>query len=123
MTDNNPQEPHNPNDLLDELHAIGENLRGLFTSAWDSPERQRLQQDLEKGLNDLTTNLNQAATDFRNSQTGQQLKEDVADFNERLRTGEVEKAVRSEVLGALRMANEGLKKAAESLKTPPSSSG
>lgn len=121
MTDQNSQSSPNPNDLRDELHALGENLRQMLASAWDSPERLRLQQDLEKGLADIKTSLNQAAEDFQSSPTGQTIKEDLADFNERLRTGEVESTVRREVLNALRLANEGLKKAAEQIKTPPSS--
>jgi len=116
MTEQNSPKP---NDLLDELHALGDNLREMFASAWGSAERQRLQQELEEGLADIKTSLNQAAADFQSSPTGQTLKEDLADFNERLRTGEVEAAVRREVLGALRLANEGLKKAADHLKTPP----
>lgn len=121
MTDQPPESPSNPNDLLDELHALGDNLRQMLASAWGSPERHRLQQDLEKGLADIKTSLNQAAADFQSSPAGQTIKEDLADLNERLRTGEVESAVRNEVLNALKMANEGLKKAAEHLKTPPTS--
>lgn len=120
MTDQNSQSTPNPNDLLDELHALGDNLRQMLASAWGSDERRRLQQDLEEGLADIKTNLTQAAADFQSSPTGQTLKEDLADFNERLRTGEVESAVRREVLNALRLANEGLKKAVEHIKTPPS---
>ncbi len=118
MTDQNSQD--NPSDLLDELHALGNNLRGLLTSAWGSEERRRLQQDLETGLADIKVSLAQAANDFQSSPAGQTLKEDITDFNERLRTGEVESAVRREVLNALRLANEGIKKAADHINTPPS---
>ena len=120
MSDQAPHETQNPDDLIDELHALGDNLRQMLASAWGSPERLRLQQDLEQGLADITSNLNKAAADFQASPAGQSLKEDIADFNERLRTGEVESAVRREVLNALRLANDGLKKAAEHInKTPP----
>ena len=121
MSDQPPHDSQNPNDLVDELHALGDNLRQVLASAWDSPERLRLQQDLEKGLADISSSLNKAATDFQSSPAGQAIKEDLADFNERLRAGQVESAVRREVLSALRLANEGLKKAAERIKTPPAS--
>lgn len=119
MTDQNPPSDSNPNDLLDELHTLGDNLRQVLASAWDSPERIRLQHDLEKGLADIRTSLTQAADDFQSSPAGQTIKEDLTDIHERLRTGEVESALRREVLNALRMANEGLQKAAERMKNPP----
>lgn len=119
MTDQNTPETPNPSELLDELRALGNNLRGLLNSAWASEERRRLQQELEAGLSDLKTTLNQAANEFQNSPTGQTIKEDITDFNQRLRTGEVEATVRREVLGALRLANDGLKKAADHLNNPP----
>lgn len=121
MTDQNTPNSPEPNDLLDELHALGDNLRAMIASAWGSTERRRLQQDLEEGLTDIKSSLNQAASDFQSSPTGQTIKEELSDLNERLRTGEVESAVRREVLNALRMANEGLKKASEHIKNPPSS--
>ena len=120
MTDQNTPVSPEPNDLLDELHTLGDNLRAMIASAWGSTERRRLQQDLEEGLTDIKSSLNQAASDFQSSPTGQTIKEELSDLNERLRTGEVESAVRREVLNALRMANEGLKKASEQIKNPPS---
>jgi ElaB/YqjD/DUF883 family membrane-anchored ribosome-binding protein len=120
MSDQNTPEP-TPNDLVDELRSLGDNLREMFASAWNSAERQRLQQDLEEGLADLKNSLNRATDEFQSSPTGQTIKEELADLNERLHTGEVEATVRREVLNALRLANDGLKKAAEHIKTPPSS--
>ena len=119
MSDPNPPSNSASDDLIDELRSLGDNLRSLLESAWSSEERKRLKQDLEAGLSDVKASLNQAATDFAKSPTGQTLKSDIEDFNERLRTGEVESVVRREILGALRTANEGLKKAADDLHPKP----
>lgn len=119
MTDPNTPDAPTPNDLVDELRSLGDNLREMFASAWNSAERQRLQQDLEEGLADLKTSLNRATDEFQASPAAQTIKEELSDLNERLHTGEVEATVRREVLNALRLANEGLKKAAEHIKTPP----
>ena len=119
MTDPNTPNAPTPNDLVDELRSLGDNLREMFASAWNSAERQRLQQDLEEGLADLKTSLNRATDEFQASPAAKTIKEELSDLNERLHTGEVEATVRREVLNALRLANEGLKKAAEHIKTPP----
>jgi hypothetical protein len=112
MTDTNPPESEKTSsELLDELRELGNNLRNALQTAWDSEERKKFTKELETGLNELGTTLSQATKDFGESPTGQTLKEDVKDFQERVRTGEVEAKVRSEVLGALRTANSELKKA------------
>ena len=104
-------------DVLDELRELGRNLSSLLQSAWESDERKKLQSELESGLNDVYNSLRQAAKEFSEGPTGQTLKTDLEDLGQRIRSGEVEVKVRSEVLNALRAANEELKKA--STKTPP----
>lgn len=107
MSDQKPKQD-TENEVLDELRNLGDNITTLLRSAWESEERKRLQNDLEAGFNELRNNLR----DMANSPTGQTIREDIEEFGERIRAGEVERAVRMEVLSALRMANDGLKKAA-----------
>lgn len=117
----NPEQPKTEaasDEILKELRNLGNNLKELLQSAWESEERKKAQKDIEAGLNDLAKTLSQAANDFAQSPTGQTLKADIKDFHERVRTGEVETKVRSEVVSALRAANEGLKKATKT-KQPP----
>ena len=89
---------------------MGKNLRDALQSAWDSEERRKLQKEIEEGLSEVSNSLSQAAKDFKESSAGQTLKSDVADFQERLRTGEVESKVRTEILDALRTVNNELRK-------------
>jgi hypothetical protein len=122
MTDANPPEDEKiPNEVIDELRDLGRNLRNVLQTTWDSEERKKLTKELETGLNELGITLSQATKEFSGSPAGQTLKEDVKDFQERLRTGEVESKVRDEVLGALRMANNELKKVIS--KDKPEQSG
>ena len=115
MTDQPPTTGGTPSgDVLEELRELGRNLGALLQSAWDSDERKKVQQEIETGLKDVTKSLQ----DLANSPTGQTIKADLNELNERLRTGEVEAKVRAEVLSALRLANEGLNKAAAP-KEPP----
>lgn len=111
MTDQTPNtEQGAGSDILDELREMGKNLRDALQSAWDSDERKRLQKEIEEGLNEVSAGLSQAARDFKESQPGQTIKTEVEDFKERMRTGEVESKVRNEILDALRIVNEELRK-------------
>lgn len=111
MTDETPKTEETPsNDVLDELREMGKNLRDALQGAWDSEERKKLQKEIEDGLTEVSNSLTQVVTDFKNSPTGQTLKSDVTDFQERVRTGEVETKVRGEILDALRTVNTELRK-------------
>lgn len=111
MTDETPKTDQGAgNEILDELREMGKNLRDALQTAWDSEERKKLKKEIEEGLSEVSNSLSQAVTDFRESPAGQSLKSDVADFQERLRTGEVESKVRSEILDALRIVNNELRK-------------
>lgn len=97
-------------DLAGEFHELGKNLQGILRAAWESEERKKLQEELRLGLSDLGNMVNQAANEFQSSPTGQRIKEDMEDFQQRVRSGEVENKVREEILSALRMVNSELEK-------------
>jgi len=120
MTENESRTPQDApkEDVVEELRLLGMNLKELLQNAWESEERKKLQLEIQAGLADLGTTLSKAANDFSASPTGQSMKADLEDLNERIRSGEVEGKVRKEVLSALRTANEGLRKAAAK-STPP----
>jgi phosphoenolpyruvate carboxylase len=120
MTDNNQNQNNSRNDDIGEqLNELGKNLRESLRTAWESDDRRKLQQEIEFGLTNLRESLNQAASDFTNSQAGQNLKEDVKDLHERWQTGEVGSKVRSEIADALRMVNKELQKTYQKSQPPP----
>ena len=113
------EQPQNEgNDIADELRQLGKNIKEALRSAWESEERQKLQQEVKDGLAELGSFLNQAADDLKTTQTGQTIKADIDDLKERWQTGEVENKVRSEILEALQTANRELKRVTQS-KRPP----
>ena len=121
MSETNPNENKSPNDDIGEqLNELGKNLRDALRTAWESDERRKLQLDIEDGLTNLRDSLNEAASDFSNSPTGKNLKEDVKDLHERWQTGEVGSKVRSEITEALRTVNKELQKASMKNQPPPS---
>lgn len=121
MSEANPNENKSPNDDIgDQLNELGKNLRDTLRTAWESDERRKLQQEIEVGLANLGDSLSQAAKEFSNSPTGQNLTEDVKDMHERWQTGEVGTKVRSEITEALRTVNQELQKAYQRNQPPPS---
>ena len=117
MSDTNPNENKTPNDnISDQLNELGKNLRDALQSVWESEERRKIQKEIEEGLANLGDSLSQAAKDFSNSPTGQNIKEDMKDMQERWRTGEMQSKVHSELVEALRKVNIELQK---TTKKPP----
>jgi len=120
MSNNNPNENKAPNDNISEqLNELGKNLREALQSAWESEERRKLQKEIEDGLANLGASLSEAAKDFSSSPTGQSLKEDVKDLQERWRTDEVRSKAHSEIVEALRKVNTELQKATKKSPPPP----
>jgi len=117
MSETDPNESKTPSDnISDQLNELGKNLRDAMQSAWESEERRKLQKEIEDGLANLGASLSQAAKDFSNSPTGQNLKEDVKDMQERWRTGEAKSKAHTDIVEALRKVNNELQKAT---KKPP----
>jgi ElaB/YqjD/DUF883 family membrane-anchored ribosome-binding protein len=111
MTD--PSQPNSqvpPDDLGNEFRKLGDNLKNIFQSAWESAERKKLQQEIEAGLNEVGKSLNQAVSEIKESPAGQQLKEDARDLHERMRSGELESKARNELRSVLHQVNEELQK-------------
>ncbi|HSO27166.1 MAG TPA: hypothetical protein VLS48_03795 [Anaerolineales bacterium] len=107
--------------LADEIRALGQNLIQVLRSAWDHPERKRLQRELENGLYDLSNTVNREMEEFKESPTGQRLRTDVENLQERVRTGEAEAKVRSELLHIMRTINQELQKVTQPGASPPAS--
>lgn len=120
MSTDNPNENKTQNDNIgDQLNELGKNLRQMLQSAWESEERRKLQQEIEVGLANLGESLSEAARDFSDSPTGQSLKEDMKDIQERWRTGEVQSKAHNDIMDALRKVNTELKKATQKNPPPP----
>ena len=109
MNDSLPPEEN----LGEEFRQLGKNLAEVLRGAWESPERKKLQQEIADSLSDLSNMMRTEAEHIRESPTGQRVKADAEDLRERIRTGEVESKVRQDLLAALRLINDQLRKASE----------
>lgn len=100
--------------LTEEFRILGKNLMEAVRAAWESPERRKLQQEISSGLTELGATLRKEAQEFSASETGQRLKSDVQEAQQRIRSGEAENRVRDELLSALRTVNTELQKVSDS---------
>jgi hypothetical protein len=98
-------------DLAEEFRNLGNNLREILQSAWDSEERKKLQQEIEVGLADLGKSLNNTVEELKVSPAGQRLKTEVEDLHQRVRSGKIENDLRENLLSVLRKVNRELEKA------------
>jgi uncharacterized membrane protein YccC len=107
--------PQPEDNLTEELRLLGRNLLSTLQAAWERPERKNLQQEIENGLSELVNTLKNEAGNVASSPTGQKVKSEAEDLRQRVQNGEVDTAIRSELLKALQTVNTELKKAATRL--------
>lgn len=120
MTEENMnQTQQSGSEIAEELRILGLHLREMLRTAWESPERKKVQQEIQNGLTDLGATINSTANEFSASPTGQTLKADVEDIKQRLRSGEAEAKIREEILKTLKMVNAEMEKVApQSTQSP-----
>jgi ATP:corrinoid adenosyltransferase len=111
------QEQQSENNISDEFRNLGHNLINAMRAAWDNPERKQLQQEIEAGLDEFASTVKEEVDHFNQSPTGQRIKSDIGDLQERVRSGEVETKVRDEILSALRTLNIELAKVTSNLQS------
>ncbi len=105
--------PHEESDLAEEFRQLGKNLVDTMRLAWDSPERKKLQNEIEAGLANVAASLKKEADEFTASAHGQEIKEEIDNMRRRWESGETEIKARQELLNAVRLANNELQKWAE----------
>ena len=106
MTDHTPPQ----NDLKSEFENLAHNLKQALQTAWESDERKQLQSEIETGLTQVADAMNEAFDTFKQSDVGEQFINDIEDFGDRVRSGEVETKVRTDLTEAMRKLNTELEK-------------
>ncbi|MES0359383.1 MAG: hypothetical protein ABUK20_00585 [Anaerolineales bacterium] len=105
-----PQQGSTSGDLASEFQELGDNLKNIFVSAWESEQRKNFQQELEDGFSELGESLKQTAEEIHDSEAGQRVKAEAEDLRDRVRTGEVETKIREDILSVLHKVNSELGK-------------
>ncbi len=109
-------------DLTSQFRELGDNLKNIMQTAWQSEEAQKLRQDIKTGLSELGQVANDTVDDFNASEAGQRLKNEAQELKDRVKSGEVESRARQEISKALNVLNTELQKAIEKIdKADPAS--
>ena len=101
-------------DLSAQFHQLGQNLKHLFQSAWESDEAQKFKEELKEGFTELGSTAEQAVADFKVSEAGRNLKSEAEALKTRIESGELEEKSRQEIAKALNIINTELQKIIDS---------
>jgi hypothetical protein len=102
--------PKPEGNLRDEFGNLGKNLADMLHTAWNSAEATRVQEDVTSGLTELGATLRREAENFASSPKAQQIKDEVQQVGERVRSSEFQNKVQGELLAALQTVNNELQK-------------
>ncbi len=105
-----PNNKFTTDDLASEFKQLGDNLKKVFVGAWESEQRKNLQEDIGQGLAELGDSLKRTAEEIQGSETGRRVVSEAEDLRERVRSGEVEEKIRSDLQSLLHKLNEELEK-------------
>jgi hypothetical protein len=103
------QPPHEDN-ISDEFRNLGKSLLSALQAVWDSPERQRIQNEIVEGLNEAGATLKKEAEEFSISQTGQQIKRNIEQLGNEFRSSEMKENLRKDLVNVLKTTNTELEK-------------
>jgi hypothetical protein len=100
-------------DLSAQFRELGQNLKNLMQSAWESDEARNFKEEIKEGFIELGSATEQAVTEFNMSEAGRSLKSEAEAFRTRLESGELETKTRQEISKALNIINTELQKVIE----------
>jgi hypothetical protein len=98
-------------ELAEEFRKLGSNLKEALQSAWNSPDRQRLEQEIKTGLHQAAEALAELAEEAAESEAAKKLRSELEALGERVKSGDLENKIRQDVLAALRSLNAELERA------------
>jgi hypothetical protein len=112
-------EPKQPESTIaEELSRLGAQVAEAMRLMWESDERQRLQEDLSKGVQSFAEQLGTAAEQAGRSETTQEIKAQAKKVAERLKESSAADEVRTGLINGLAAVNEELKRLIERLDRP-----
>jgi len=103
--------PKHEGELSEEFRKLGSNLKDALEAAWNSPDRQRLEQEIKTGLRQAAEALADLAEEAVESEAGKKLRTEVEALGDRVKSGELETKIRKDLLDGLQKLNAELERA------------
>ena len=104
MSENEPSQDN----LVEEFRKLGKNLVETAHAAWNHPEREKVQKEIEMGLTELGESLNEEYEHLKESPPVEKIKLDINDIRDRVKESETEEKIRNGLLTALHQVNQEL---------------
>lgn len=74
--------------ISQELQNLGRQFAATLESAWNSQERQRVEQELREGLNHFADEVSKVATDVSSSPAAKKVKEEATEIKGKVETSD-----------------------------------
>ena len=110
--------PKPEKNIADELRDLGDNLKNMLQTAWESEEAQKIKDEISSGLEEINKAANEAVEDISSGKTGQRIRDEAAAVRERVKTGEMKDQLRSDILKVLKVINSEIEDTLNSWKGP-----
>ena len=99
--------------IVDQLQDLGIQVADTLRSAWESEERQKVEEEVREGVKSFANEIDKAIHDIRDGQTGQRIKEEATNIKSKVETGELVDKAKTGVVQGLRWLSDELGKLAE----------
>ena len=110
--------PKPEKNIADELRDLGDNLKNMLQTAWESEEAQKIKDEISSGLEEINKATNEAVEDISSGKTGQRIRDEAAAVRERVKTGEMKDQLRNDILKVLKVINSEIEDTLNSWKAP-----
>ncbi len=94
--------------ITDDLRELGSNLVNALQSTWESVERKELQRSVEKGISGVLAALEDTTDDLDLEDVSERVRAGFSQIEEKIRSGELEDSVRTNVTDILERINAEL---------------
>lgn len=112
-------QPQPEDNIKDEFRNLGKSLLSALQAVWDSPERQRIQNEIVEGLNEAGAALKKEADEFSLSQTGEQIRKNIEQLGEEFRSSEFKESIRNDLVKVLKTTNSELERVIDRFSQKP----
>lgn len=100
-------------DVVEALRNLGEQLARTVKAAWESPQRQEIEQEIRRGMKELATEVDKAFKELKESPAGQRVREEAVEVKSTIESGEAAWRARNSLASGLQWLSTELSKLAD----------
>lgn len=99
-------------DISGELKDLGRQFADTVQSAWNSEERQRVENEIREGVKSFVNEVDKAIHEAKESQAAAKVKEEAVEIKTKIETGDLGRKTREGLVQGLQWLSEELGKLA-----------